>query len=53
MIGILLAHVLVHDVFVHSLTYILLHDVWYGMSLMHGQVQGSSYGSILFILQRR
>jgi hypothetical protein len=53
MIGILLAHVLVHDVFVHSLTYLLLHDVWYGMSLMHGQVQGSSCGSILFILQRR
>jgi hypothetical protein len=24
------------------LTYIFLHDVWYGMSLMHGQVQGSS-----------
>jgi hypothetical protein len=23
------------------LTYILLHDVWYGMRLMHGQVQGS------------
>jgi hypothetical protein len=24
------------------LTYLLLHDVWYGTSLMHGQVQGSS-----------
>jgi hypothetical protein len=53
MIGILLAHVLVHDVFVHSLAYLLPHDVWYGMNLMHEEVQGSSYGSILFILQRR
>jgi hypothetical protein len=24
------------------LTYLLFHDVWYGTSLMHGQVQGSS-----------
>jgi hypothetical protein len=24
------------------LTYIFLHDVCYGMSLVHGQVQGSS-----------
>jgi hypothetical protein len=24
------------------LTYLLLHDVWYGMILMHGQVQESS-----------
>ena len=24
------------------LTYLFLHDVWYGMILMHGQVQGSS-----------
>jgi hypothetical protein len=53
MIGILLAHILVHDVFLHSLTYLLIHDVWYGMSLMHGQVQGSSRGGIFFFLQRR
>ena len=24
------------------LKYILIHDVWYGTSLMHGQVQGLS-----------
>jgi positive regulator of sigma E activity len=24
------------------LKYIFIHDVWYVMSLMHGQVQGSS-----------
>ena len=52
-------HILVHDVLggciVHDslMTYILFHDVWYGSSLMHEQVQGSSFGSILFILQRR
>jgi hypothetical protein len=33
-------------------TYILFHDVWYDTSLMHEQVQGSSSGSILFILKR-
>jgi hypothetical protein len=26
---------------------------WYGKSLMHEQVQGSLYGSTLFIFQRR
>jgi hypothetical protein len=29
------------------LTYLFLHDVWYDMSLMHGQVQGSSYKELL------
>ena len=44
---------IVHDSLFSLMTYLLFHDVWYGTSLMHEQVQGLSYGSILLILQRR
>ena len=46
----LLGGYIVHDSLFSLMTYLLFHDVWYGTSLMHEQVQGSSYGSILFIL---
>jgi hypothetical protein len=36
--------------FIDDVSFVSLCMVW--QSLMHEQVQGSSYGSILFILQR-